>query len=309
MNITEILGQPVRQGAEPIAVAGSRCPAQPPAEPPTEMRQSGTRKGFRKTRGALAALGLLITGLGFGRLLVPSPADAESPVVQPLPAASIPAPAADFAMLFTSLHLTGLTSAADMASMYPAATPGPTATGMWINREAVVAARRTHEDLWEVTVVVDAMELVEGAYEPAGLQYYTVTVDTAGDHPTAVALPARVPGPTVAHHSLATPSFDGDLPPDQAEAVAGFLDAYLTGQGEVARFAATNAQIPRFEQAPYAAVDVAAAGSDELGRVHMTIEAVTENGGRHRLEYTLETTFERGVWEVSKLVAAAPRNR
>jgi hypothetical protein len=261
-----------------------------------------------KTWGALAALGLLTAGLGFGRLLAPSPAGAESPV-QPLTAAAIPATAADFAVLFTSLHLTGLTSAGDMASMYAGSTPGPTATGMWINREAVVAVRPTHEDLWEVTVVVDAMELVDGAYEPAGLQYYQVTVDTAGDHPTAVALPARVPGPTAAHRSLTIPSFDRDLPPDQAEAIAGFFGAHLTGQGEVARFTATTAQIPRFDQAPYVAVDIAAAGSDEWGRVHTTIEAVTENGGRHRLEYTVATTFERGVWEVTELVSAAPPSR
>ena len=223
--------------------------------------------------------------------------------MQTADSATAPAPVGDFAELFTSLHLTGLTSPTDMAQLYSGESPA-TATGMWVNRSAAVAIRPLDDGLWVATVAVDALELVDGAYEAAGLQYFEVTIDSSGNRPVAISAPARIPAPAASPASGASPAFAGTVPPDQLAAVTAFFETYLTGRGELARYVSTTAQIPVFATAPYESISMAATAADSLGRIRVDIDAVTASGGKQHLQYVAELTFERGVWEVADLVPA-----
>jgi hypothetical protein len=103
---------------------------------------------------------------------------------------------------------------------------------------------------------------------------------------------------------LELPAFNGSVPADQVAAVTSFLEAHLTGQGEVARFVSPTTRIPLFAVPPYESIAVTHVGADSVGRVMTQVAAVTSRGAHHDLEYTLELTFESGVWEVADLVPA-----
>jgi hypothetical protein len=99
--------------------------------------------------------------------------------------------------------------------------------------------------------------------------------------------------------------FGGAVPPDQGNAVADFLNAYLTGQGEVARYIAPTARMALFTAPPYASSTIESLGSDARGWVRARLTATTTNGATQSLEYTLEMTYASGVWEVLTLAPAA----
>jgi hypothetical protein len=215
-----------------------------------------------------------------------------------------PATVGDFAELFASLHLSGLASASDMAPLYLGEVSAA-ATNTWINRSAAVGMDPLGDGLWTVTVAAEVLEMVEGAYETAGIQYFEVTVDAGGDHPVAVSAPARVPAPGVVQTSSAIPSFAVTVAPDQLTAAAAFFEAYLTGRGELARYVSATAQIPMFAEPPYESISMVGVAADSLGRVRVDLDAATARGGQHRIQYVAEMTFERGVWEVAGLVPVA----
>jgi hypothetical protein len=205
--------------------------------------------------------------------------------------------------MVTALQLSGLTDPTDLGTMYAGAPPETEDAGLWVNRSAAVATESLGDQFWLVTVAVDALEMVDGAYESVGIQYYDLTVASGGDQPMAVSAPTRIPAPAVIGAPSGVPTFGGPVPADQAVATSSFLEAYLTGRGEVARYLSPTARILLFAKAPYETVKLGSLGSDSLGRVRAQVEATTNRGGHQNLEYTLEMTFESGVWEVSDLVA------
>jgi hypothetical protein len=178
-------------------------------------------------------------------------------------------------------------------------------TGLWAARTAAIDTEPLGNGFWQVTLAAEVLELVDGAYESTGIHYYELTITDQGGHPVALSAPARVPDPAPPATSAA-PAHNEAVPADQAAAAAAFLDAYLTGNGELARFVSTTAYIAPFAQPPYASTEVRDLGADSLGNINVIVEATTERGGHQALEYTLEMTFESGVWEVSNLIAAAP---
>ena len=298
MNIAEMLGTPVADDPSLDTLSESRC-----AVPPTTKDEpEPAKRRLRWLAWPTALLATLAVGFGAGTYLA-TPATGSPPPMQTADSATAPAPVGDFAELFTSLHLTGLTSPTDMAQLYSGESPA-TATGMWVNRSAAVAIRPLDDGLWVATVAVDALELVDGAYEAAGLQYFEVTIDSSGNRPVAISAPARIPAPAASPASGASPAFAGTVPPDQLAAVTAFFETYLTGRGELARYVSTTAQIPVFATAPYESISMAATAADSLGRIRVDIDAVTASGGKQHLQYVAELTFERGVWEVADLVPA-----
>jgi hypothetical protein len=207
--------------------------------------------------------------------------------------------------MVTALHLSGIATPADLEPLFAGPVPSPTTSGLWINHAAAVTTKPLGEGYWLVTVAVDVLEMNEGSYEAAGVQYYEITIVADAARPLAVSAPARVPSPSAGAAPAAVPSFSGTVPADQALAANGFLDAYLSGSGELARFVAPTAQVRPFPTAPYQSIEVISLGSDSLGRVKALVEAQTARGGHQTLEYTLELIFESGVWEVSNLVPPA----
>jgi hypothetical protein len=306
MNITDMLGKPVSDITDfdqPTTV-GCSAPAAAEESPPRSARKS-------RLWMVAASLTALIVSFGAGAYLTSS--TTRVPPMLPPPAATgetVPPNIGDFAELFVALHLTGLASPSDVAGLYTGnASDIDGSTGLWVNRSAAVSSRPLGEDVWSVTVVVDALEMVDGAYETAGLQYFDVTIAAGDDQPIAVSAPSRIPNPPAVSAPPELPTFNGAVPADQAAAVTSFLEAHLTGQGEVARFVSPTTRIPLFAEAPYESIAVTHQGADPVGRVMTHVAATTGRGARHDLEYTLELTFESGVWEVSDLVPAVGETR
>lgn len=304
MKITEMLGTPVHDAADVYFPEEKACSAPAPMPP-----QQSTD---RRPRGIYVALGLAVAaiiGLAAGFYL--SPRSAATP---PLPSGttthsvSIPENVGSFAEFATALHLSGLASADDLSAMYVEAPPGNGSNGTWVNRTTTFSTTSLDDELFVATIAADVLELVDGAYEAAGIQYYEITISTDGARPVVVSGPARVPAPAGAPMPR-TASFGDTVPPDQAAALAAFFDAYLAGEGELARYVAATGQIPAFPQHPYAGVTVSAMSADSLGRVKVQLEATTVAGSRHALEYVVDLTFEAGVWEVAGLGSSMTEGR
>lgn len=307
MNITEMLGKPVSDITEVDQPSRVGCSVPAIAE---ESPPGGGRRSPRPWM-VVAALAALVVSFGAGAYLTSSTTS-----VTPMRTATattveaVPPNIGDFAELFVAMHLTGLVSPSDLAGLYAGAAPDAgVGTGMWINRSAAVSTQSLSQDFWSVTVVVDALEMVDGAYETVGLQYFEITIAEGDDRPIAVSAPSRIPNPPAMSAPSGLPVFNDAVPADQAAAVTSFLEAHLTGQREVARFVSPTARIPLFSEAPYASIAVTHLGADPFGRVMAQVAAVTSRGGHHNLEYTLELTFESGVWEVFDLVAAVEEIR
>ena len=305
MNIAEMLGVPVRDDVEIEDPTRSRCSV--PAALGSPAQETGRRSGW--LRLTLVGLAALTVGVGAGALLSPSPPVAARPAEAIVPAGTTPPNLGSFAEMVTALQLSGITDPADLAAMYSGTLTTTMGTGLWVNRSAAVATEPLGDEFWLVTVAIDALEMNDGAYESVGVQYYDLTIATAGDRAMAVSAPTRIPAPATGGPAAGVPTFGGPVPADQAVAVSAFLEAYLTGRGEVARYVSPTARILLFPEAPYETIRIGSLGSDSLGRVRAQVEAVTNRGGHQNLDYTLEMTFESGVWEVSDLVAAVDDRR
>lgn len=301
MSIAEMLGTPVRDAAEATHEAEPTCSVPPP---PDKARPERTRRIGWTWMFLVGVLALAI-GFGAGAYLSSSPAAAESTADSIVASQTVPPAIGGFAEMVTALQLSGLADPADLATLYAGTPPTTEVGGLWINRSAAISTESLGPDYWVVTVAVDALEMQDGAYEAAGIQYYEITIATDGDRPVAVSAPARIPSPAVAAVPAGVPTFGGAVPADQAVAATSFLDTYLTGSGEVARFVSPTSRIQLFPEAPYETIEVLSLGADSLGRIKAAVAASTSRGGRQHLEYTLELTFESGVWEVFDLVAAA----
>lgn len=296
MNITEMLGTPVNDPPEFDSPAGPACVTTTPPQPAAPRQPPRIRLVWV----ALVAAALLV-GTASGWYLATATAEsAPAEIAQPADVAS--AHVGDFAEMFTALHLSGRSPTEEPDVMY--SRTSPSATGTWINQSAAVLVEPLTLGFWNVVVAVDVLELVDDAYESAGIQYFGLTVDASGLYPVAVSAPARLPAPI----SAATPGltlFTDTVPTDQADTVTHFLSGYLTAQEETARYVTPTARIRPFPAPPYESISIASIGSDSQGRVSVSVAATTPTGAVHMLQYTAEMSFEAGVWEVSALTSVA----
>lgn len=172
-----------------------------------------------------------------------------------------------------------------------AATPG----------EAV----QTSEGSWVVTVAVDQPSESGAAIR----RYWQVPVltDDAGGI-AAAGLPSLVAAPTA-----------GDLEVDQGDAinnsdvqntVTAFMQAYLTGQGEVAPLTAPGTALSAVEPTPFQELSIssitttqelpAEPAEGDLLRAQISVTATAADGGSARLDYTVELRY-RDRWEVAAI--------
>lgn len=241
----------------------------------------------------------LAIGIALGRFLLPDSAAPNTSAGTPMP----PAEVAATAELFVALHLSGTTPPADLAVFYSGDSPREGVTGYWANRTATISVEPIGEDVWLATVAADMLEPAGDAYESAGIHYYQLAVDSSGANPLTLSAPARIPRPDPASIPERGEGFEGAVPPDQQSAASAFLEAYLTGEGEAARFLSPATHLRLFETPPYTAASVVAIGSDPVGRLRAGLDVTSASGATARLDYMLTMTFERGIWEV---VAAQP---
>ena len=191
MNITEMLGNPVGDVAD-VYFPEERTCSVPAPMPPQQAAN-------RRSHGIWIALGLIIAGTvglatGF-YLSARSVAGSPSPTQPTARSVAVPTSVDSFAEFATALHLTGMATADELASMYATAPAAIGSTGLWVNHTTTISTTPLGGGLFAATIAADVLELVDGAYESAGIQYFEVTVAADRAQPIVVSGPARVPAP------------------------------------------------------------------------------------------------------------------
>lgn len=291
-----------------------RFPWPPPS--PGPLRSSGAVPALLATRVATAGLWLLVAAGAVGGPLAllaraaPAPPRARPPAPRPL------APSG-FAELYVGAFLSaGQDAEAGLRAFLPGAPAliGVVAGDLYAARTATLGARQVAPGYWSVVVAAEVLARAEGAYRPAGTRFYEVGVAVSGDALVATALPAEVaapplaPAPRLAFSAAALPPGDA-----RAEAVGGFLSAYLAGQGPLERYVAPGSRLRPVRPAPFAAVAVTRLAAEAPGagppgreRVAAEVKATDASGRAQVLGYALGLAEREGRWEVTDLTGAPP---
>ncbi|GIG29287.1 conjugal transfer protein [Cellulomonas marina] len=271
------------------------------------------------TRAGTAVLWALLAcgplGLAVNAL---EPAAQVQAAVDPAPLPGEVAVVGESAVQAVSGWLTATREDAGAASgIYPelkaSALPKAAAT---ITDASVATLRLEAPGVWSVTVGVDASWPDEaGNPLPAQRLYFEVPVAAAGDGTAAsvLALPAPVPAPQpVGDAEL---RYQTGLPANSAlgTTVGEFLQALLTGQGDVSRYVTPGAEITAVTPAPFSAVDVrrvwateqldTSATPDDGQTAQVLVDsAVTPTSGVElATQYRLKLTARAGRWEISQM--------
>lgn len=246
-----------------------------------------------------AALGLHFFGSD------PAPQTAAVEVQDPAASQRV----SEFATSFVTQYLTAARGQEDQVTAMLAQGAGrrlslpekPSPIGAATPGEAV----QTSDGGWVVTVAVDQPSESGAAIR----RYWQVPVltDEAGGI-AAAGLPSLVAAPTV-----------GDLEVDQGDAindsavqdtVTAFMQAYLTGQGEVAPLTAPGSSLSAVQPTPFQELSIssltttqersAEPAEGDLLRVQISVTATAVDGGSARLDYTVELRY-RDRWEVAAI--------
>ncbi len=296
MSLADTLGAPVGDAPDelpPVAVRSCHPPSLAIDPPNRETPRSVWR------RWATAAIALVI-GAALGWLLswalLPGPA---TPPVSAGTAISPPPGVGAFAEFLVAVHLSGTAPEQDLAALYRGENPVDGPTGLWVSRAATVSSQSLGGDVWLTTVVTDVLEATGDVYESGGLHYYQIVVDTSGSNPVALSAPARIPGPAAPSPVDNSRSFVGSVTAEQERAAATFLDAYLTQNGDAARYTQPETHLVQFEHPPYESIRVTAVNADPVGNLRVRLDATSASGSTTRLDYLLAVTSEHGSWEVA----------
>jgi hypothetical protein len=185
-------------------------------------------------------------------------------------------------------------------------------TGSWR------AVRTTSLGAQEVSpgyyAVVVAAEVVasdpESGDQPVGVRYFSVGVAETTTGWVVVGLPALIPRPArVAAPELLIGRFDGlDVAPGLEEMLPRFLAAFLTGAGELTRYASPSSPIVAVQPPPFTSVEVLRNGlvetPDGSTEVAVLVRGTDADGRTQILEYALVVEQRDGRWEVSRLLPA-----
>lgn len=214
---------------------------------------------------------------------------------------------------------------------------------------AVARAAEVEPGLWSVTVGVtvtdsdadgtgagsrDASDRADdpapgeqiGSENSAGMaqraperRYFQVSVEHRDGLLAAQALPAAVPEPPTAGHSRLIYDETVDASDPLGEAMGSFLSALLTGEGEVGRYTAPDADITAVAAQPYLEVSVVGIRADDApdpdvqpedgARVHVLVTAVARTHAHQEVtvQYPLTLIARPGRWEVVEIAPAARR--
>lgn len=248
--------------------------------------------------------------------------------VADLVAAGVPPPGGDgapapdpggaegFAELYVAAYLQAGEGTEDtLRAFYPGEVSlrGVPPSSVYVARTVSLGARPVAAGYWSVTVGADVLEAVEGGYRPAGVRYFTVGIREARGGYVATALPSEVPPPVTVEAPALRAEAWGPPPDDRlAEAVGRFLDAFLAGQGELARYTAPGSGIRPVAPSPFVDTEVLGLGTDEPAApgapllAQVRVEARDRQGVARVLDYSLEVAERAGRWEVVRVLGAAP---
>jgi len=230
---------------------------------------------------------------------------------------------------FAELYVTAYVNRADkehpdaLAQFYPAAAADPgldldsvEAGPFYTSRTAPLAVTATGPDYWTVTVAAEVLQVVDGAYQPAGTRFYTVAVHESAGRYVATSLPGLVPAPpTAAPPKLAGGQLRPPLEGDQvAAALQRFFEAFLAGQGELGRYVGQESGVMPVTPAPFTKVTLtrlsAPPATDPAAGQRRTVRAEVSgvDAAEHTtvLQYALDLELDSGRWEVRRLRGAPP---
>ena len=234
-----------------------------------------------------------------------------------LPADS--AGAEGFAELFVASFLSaGEGSPETLAAFLDVLSLGGMEEGLWVvSRTVSLGAREVAPGYFAVTVAAEVVardvdSMAQPTWVPVGTLFYTVGVTESGSGWAAVGLPALVAAPpTGSTPDLVVRRMDGLREVSGLEeAVTRFLVAYLTGEGELARYTAPGSPLIAVQPPPFVAVEMIEAGSvagaDGARQVVVLVAGTDEAGRTQVLQYALVAAERDGRWEVAELLPAPP---
>lgn len=188
--------------------------------------------------------------------------------------------------------------------------------GAIVSAASVAAVAVQAPGVWSVTVGVDATWPAEDTDGVVTLRlYFEVPVASAGDGlaaspialPAPVAAPQRVAGVELEYRSgLSTSSELGTT-------VGEYLQALLTGQGDVSRYVTPGAEITAIAPAPFTGVEVrrvwatepldpsATPEDGQTAQVLVDAAVTPVNGVELVTQYRLQLTARAGRWEISQM--------
>ncbi|WP_448812110.1 conjugal transfer protein [Agromyces bauzanensis] len=158
------------------------------------------------------------------------------------------------------------------------------------------------------TTVVDGEE-TKTTWVPS---YFQVLTQLDGTAVRVVGLPAPIAAPQEPSETLAL-AYPQTVPSSTGvgQAASAFLTAYLTGQGEIARLVAPDAEIFAVTPAPYTELrfdelraDVKTEGTPANGdraRVLVTVSGTAASGASLTSTYVLTSVARDGRWEIDSL--------
>jgi len=175
-----------------------------------------------------------------------------------------------------------------------------------VARTVSLGAEEVAPGYFAVTV---AAEVVIDEQDAAGTWFFSIGVAETANGWTTPGLPSLIPAPPqVDAPALLVDRLDGLSEPGIEELLTRFLAAYLTGDGELARYVSPASNSTAVQPAPFTEVEVVSAGagepSDGLTPV-VVVARVADSAGRTQLlEYSLMVSQRDGRWEVADLLPA-----
>lgn len=152
---------------------------------------------------------------------------------------------------------------------------------------------------WAATVMVA---------DPKAFRLWQVTVDSHGPLPQVVGLPALIPVPAMASRPAISLGEEGD--PRLRDTISAALSALLTGQPDLDRYIATDANLTAIDPPPFVAVTVTGTSKPMVVDGHVMILAGLEgqrhDGIRIRAHYPLALIKEGDRWLVRAILRAMP---
>ncbi|WP_216216857.1 conjugal transfer protein [Amycolatopsis aidingensis] len=298
-----------------------------PDAPVESLVRSVTRRGGTVLAWTVVLASPLVT---LAALLLLRPTDAGAPSTQAAEQ-GYEAPGGWAEMYVRAWLSASREDAAGVEAFYPAGVRSTRARGTQVPVDTVtVSATAPSPGVWSVVVAVNVLTRQPDSHHVAAVS--CVQVSLLEQHPAdevrrayvAAALPALVACPaTLPAAELAYPE-SAEVGGPIGQSVAGFLAAYVAGQGAVDRFVAPGAPLAAVTPAPYRAVRV------EEVRTHETFEpgqaARPPDGTETRvlarawgrdaagedtpLDYALTLRARAGRWEVRQIdpapLSAAP---
>ncbi|WP_245721140.1 conjugal transfer protein [Nocardia pseudovaccinii] len=186
------------------------------------------------------------------------------------------------------------------------------ATGRQVSDPIVVFTSRNLStdafDVWSVTVSVRVAKTGAGA--SGNREYYRVAVSVAADgRRRALAVPAAVEPPGRGIDLVLGYQNPCGAESPLAQVASGFLSAYLTGSGDIARYTVPNSGIAALRPAPFTSAETTTVSSDDAGcgvggsnaRVLVTVNPKTASGAAPTLAYPLTMIQTAGQWQVEYL--------